>query len=213
MSQQHNHRIAIVGGSVGGLFAGVLLHRAGFDVRIFERSGREIESRGAGLGAQADLLQLLHEVDREEVAENGVAVKERIFLDRDNVIADRQSVPQKAISWDRIFAVFRPLIPDLNYKRDATVIKVWQQSEECFIKFADGSVASADIVIGADGVGSVMREVVSPDDYPEYAGYVAWRGLVPESQFNAEDKDVLLDRFAFYNMPHSQMLVIPDCGC
>jgi len=52
-------RIRIVGGSLAGLFAGIMLQQAGHDVRIYERSKNGLAGRGAGLVGQSDLLLIL----------------------------------------------------------------------------------------------------------------------------------------------------------
>ena len=65
-------KIAIIGGSLGGLFAAVLLDRAGFDVRVFERSLTGLDGRGAGLVAQRPVFRLLREIGCNHVARIGV---------------------------------------------------------------------------------------------------------------------------------------------
>ena len=74
-------KIAIIGGSLGGLFAAVLLDRAGFDVRVFERSLTGLNGRGAGLVAlrdwlvrQPDPVAALGGYDRERRDENDATV-------------------------------------------------------------------------------------------------------------------------------------------
>lgn len=52
-------RVAVAGGSIGGLSAGLALHGAGFDVAVYERHPGPMETRGAGIVVQGELVQLL----------------------------------------------------------------------------------------------------------------------------------------------------------
>jgi 2-polyprenyl-6-methoxyphenol hydroxylase-like FAD-dependent oxidoreductase len=70
----------------------------------------------------------------------------------------------------------------------------------------NGTTVTGDLVIGADGIGSTIRDTVAPGTAPQYAGYVAFRGLAPETQMPPESADTLLGRFTFYNAYRTQML-------
>src|SRR6266404_707051 len=66
----HSLKIAIAGGSLGGLFAAALLHAAGHEVTVFERSKHGLEGRGAGLVGQREIFAILRAVGCEHVARN-----------------------------------------------------------------------------------------------------------------------------------------------
>ncbi|MBY6261174.1 2-polyprenyl-6-methoxyphenol hydroxylase [Azospirillum sp. 412522] len=199
-------RVRIVGGSVGGLFAAALLRQDGHDVRLYERSRGGLAGRGAGLVGQRDLFALLRAVGCEHVAQVGVVARERIVLDRAGEIRQRQATPQMQISWDHLYATMRSKVPDDAYALGRAVLSVEQDAASASLQFDDGSREEADLVIGADGLGSIVRcAVVGRHSANDYAGYVAWRGLVPERDLPAESA-ILLDRFAFYDMPQSHTL-------
>ncbi|MDR6952070.1 2-polyprenyl-6-methoxyphenol hydroxylase-like FAD-dependent oxidoreductase [Ancylobacter sp. 3268] len=200
-------RIVIAGGSVGGLFAAELLRRAGHDVTIYERSSSGLEGRGAGLVAQQEVFAMLREAGVEHVARFGVEARERIVLDRAGAIVHRQATPQTQLSWDRLFRVFRERVPEGSYVGGRAVTGVTQEAGRALVHLADGTTQAADLVIAADGLGSTLRAAVAgPGARPAYAGYVAWRGLVPETAVPAEAAAVLFERFAFYDMPGAQAL-------
>jgi 2-polyprenyl-6-methoxyphenol hydroxylase-like FAD-dependent oxidoreductase len=200
-------RIGIVGGSLGGLFAAALLRMDGHQVRIYERSVTGLAGRGAGLVGQRDIFAILRAVGCEHVAHVGVIALERITFDRDGGVAHRQATPQMQISWDHLYRAFRALVAGDDYVLGHAVRSVRQTDEFARLDFEDGSEEVADLVIGADGVGSVVRQAVTGESSPSiYAGYVAWRGLLPESTLPAESAAQLLDRFAFYMMPGSHIL-------
>jgi 2-polyprenyl-6-methoxyphenol hydroxylase-like FAD-dependent oxidoreductase len=200
-------RIRIVGGSLGGLFAAALLRMDGHQVRVYERSASGLAGRGAGLVGQRDIFAILRVVGCEHVANVGVVAVERITFDRDGRVVHRQATPQMQISWDHLYRSFRALVPGDDYVLGRAVRSVRETDEVVRLDFEDGSDEVADLVIGADGVGSVVRHAVTGEASPSiYAGYVAWRGLFPESALPAESAALLLDRFAFYMMPSSHIL-------
>src|SRR6202051_106150 len=108
-------KIAIAGGSLGGLFAAALLHAAGHEGTVFERSKHGLEGRGAGLVGQREIFAILRAVGCEHVARIGVVARERIFLDYGGQIVERHETPQMQISWDILFRSFRERLPDRNY--------------------------------------------------------------------------------------------------
>ena len=200
-------RILIVGGSMGGLFAAVLLGRAGFDVTVTERSAHGLEGRGAGLVAQQEVFDILREVGIEHLARVGVTAHERIYLDRNDAIIHRQRTPQTQLSWDVLFRTFRERVPDARYRIKDRAVQVQTDISGATVRYADGHEETADLVIGADGIGSLVREAVSgPQSRPAYVGYVTWRGLVPETQVPELARRQLFDRFSFYEGPGSHVL-------
>jgi 2-polyprenyl-6-methoxyphenol hydroxylase-like FAD-dependent oxidoreductase len=200
-------RVAIVGGSLGGLFAAVLLRQAGHQVRLYERSRSGLRERGAGLVAQEQLATLLHRIGLAHVMQVGVVANERIFLDRAGTIVARLTMPQMQISWDYLYRCVRAQLEDGDYAVGRPVVAVGQAADMAWLDFSDGSRVSADLVIGADGIGSIVRSaVIEAAATPRYAGYVAWRGLIPETALPQAAAATLLDRFAFYTIPRSQAL-------
>ncbi|MBS9478057.1 FAD binding domain-containing protein [Ancylobacter radicis] len=200
-------RILIVGGSIGGLFAAVLLNRAGFDVTVTERSVHGLEGRGAGLVAQREVFDILRDVGVEHVAQIGVIAHERIYLDRAGGIIHQQRTPQTQLSWDVLFRTFRDLLPDARYQIGRRAVEVIQEADGVRVRYADGREERADLLIGADGIGSQVRATVAgPHSLPDYVGYATWRGLLPEAEVPKAAADQLFDRFAFYEMPGSHIL-------
>jgi 2-polyprenyl-6-methoxyphenol hydroxylase-like FAD-dependent oxidoreductase len=188
----------IVGGSVGGLFAAVLLQRAGWKIKVYERSGSGLGGKGAGLVAQPEVWEIFDEIGRGDVAQSGVAARERIFLDRQGNIVQTIRTPQTQISWDLLYEAFRSSVADGLYETSRVAVQAVSTLTGAEVHFDDGSTDAADLVIGADGVGSMIRTSVAPDTGPRYAGYAAFRGLTPESQVAAEDRNLLFDRFTFF---------------
>jgi 2-polyprenyl-6-methoxyphenol hydroxylase-like FAD-dependent oxidoreductase len=207
--------IGIVGGSLGGLFAASLLMRLGHRVTVFERSRTGLERRGAGLVAQQEIVDLLHAVGRGAEARVGVVATERITLARDGRVLTSDPTPQTQVSWDHTYAVFRSLVPPQGYRLGQAVTAVHNRGEAATVETATGERHEFDLVVGADGLGSVTRHAVAPDDdHNEYVGYLTWRGLIPETDLPADAARTLLGRFAFFTGPHVHMLgyLVPGAG-
>jgi 2-polyprenyl-6-methoxyphenol hydroxylase-like FAD-dependent oxidoreductase len=78
--------------------------------------------------------------------------------------------------------------------------------------FANGAQARGDLLIGADGIRSAVRAQLRPDWRPQYAGYIAWRGLVEETALAADTRNDLFPKFAFSLAPREHMLGYPVAG-
>lgn len=200
-------RIIIVGGSMGGLFAAALLQQAGHEVTVFERSAAGLEGRGAGLVAQPEVFALLQAIGRPDVTRIGVTARERITLDRAGEVLRSDRHPQMQISWDHLYASVRGVLREGVYRIGRQVVAVGEDTGKAWVHLDDGALLAADLVVGADGAGSVVREAVAGARIdPTYAGYVAWRALIPEQALPDIAARTLSDRFAFYHMPGGQAL-------
>jgi 2-polyprenyl-6-methoxyphenol hydroxylase-like FAD-dependent oxidoreductase len=133
----------------------------GHQVRIYERSVTGLAGRGAGLVGQRDIFAILRAVGCEHVAHVDVVALERITFDRDGGVVHRQATPQMQISWDYLYSAFRALVAGDDYVLGHAVRSVRQTDEFVSLDFEDGSEEVADLVIGADGVGSVVRQAVT----------------------------------------------------
>ena len=200
-------RIAIAGGSMAGIFSAALLGQAGHEIHVFERSRRGLEGRGAGLVAQEEVFQLLRAIGRGDVAQLGVVARERITLDRAGCVVRHDRRPQMQISWDHLYVAVRVAMQEGSYHLGRAVVGAGQSENAAWLELDDGTRAIADLVIGADGIGSAVRQGLLPNDPgPQYAGYVAWRALIPEVAMPPHAASVLSDRFAFYHLPGGQAL-------
>jgi len=84
-----------------------------------------------------------------------------------------------------------------------------QDDDGVTVRFANGATHRCDLLIAADGIGSLARSTLQPTVQPEYAGYVAWRGMVPESSLSAEIAGRLAEAITYYVYANSHILVYP----
>ncbi|WP_028749521.1 FAD-dependent monooxygenase [Rhizobium mesoamericanum] len=190
-------KIGIVGGSLAGLFSAILLHGDGHDVTVFERSTHGLAGRGAGLVGQSDLFRMLRAIGCEHVGRVGVVARERIYLDAEGRVAERIETPQTQISWDTLYSTVASKLPTERYRAGMPVMHVEEFVDHVAISFADGHTVDFDLVIGADGLASRVRSIVNVNDANEFAGYAAWRGIIPENDL-PPDASILLDRLSFH---------------
>ncbi|WP_426612841.1 FAD-dependent monooxygenase [Bradyrhizobium sp. McL0616] len=208
-------RIAVVGGSLAGLFAATLLAQDGHDVTVYERSLHGLGGRGAGFLGKRETFAVLRASGCEHVARVGVVARERIVFGETGIPLVQPMPPQMQISWDAIYRVFRERSADGRYLLDKKVEHLREHADRVVLRFGDGNEAMADLVVGADGIASIARAVVDgPSALNSYAGYVGWRGLLAESRLPSFAGEELRDRFAYFRMPHSHMIgfLVPGAG-
>lgn len=208
MTGAPKRRAIIVGGSIGGLFTALTLRRQGWDVLIFERVPTPLASRGAGIITHPELRAILERLGLDPTQDFGVEVLERMTLASDGGVVGTHPCAQVATSWDRVFRMLREALPDDCYVHGAALTKIEVSENGVTARFADGRSAEGDLLIGADGVRSTVRQLLLGDVAPSYAGYVAWRGLLAEETVPAG----LFDRFSFCLPPGEQMLGYPVAG-
>lgn len=206
MTQRAAPRALIAGGSIAGLFTAALLHRQGWEVDVLERSPRSLESQGAGFVQQADLVRALRALGVANIGQLGVTAFERVVLDRNGNFLDRDRTPQTQHAWDSLYRVLRQHLPEAQYHLGASVTAVHQDGDRVSATLADGRQFSGDLLVAADGTLSTVRRLLEPASLPTYAGYVAWRGLIPEDELTALAATDLAGRFAFFRYPGSHIL-------
>ncbi len=205
-------RVIIAGGSIAGLCAGALLHRLGFAVELFERSGEALASRGAGIVPHPELFEALEQAGARIDPTIGVPVIGRRVFEPDGRVLGEHALPQIMMSWDRLFRLIRELFPDRHYHAGRAIEGFEQDAGGVTARLADGGRARADWLIGADGIRSTIRRQLLPDLEPGYAGYVAWRGLIEERSMSAAARAALCRHLAFCLPPGEQMLGYPVPG-
>jgi 2-polyprenyl-6-methoxyphenol hydroxylase-like FAD-dependent oxidoreductase len=199
-------RAVIIGGSLGGLFAGNLLDDLGWEVDIYERVPDDLASRGAGIGTHEELLSVL--------AKLGIAMEERLGAESgDRVCLDREGNTVHRAPWGHIMSgwanVYRPLkdrFPASRYHFGKGFAGFERSSGKIIATFDDGSQASAELMIGADGLRSAVRAQLFPGLEPAYAGYVAWRALVDEHSLPGELRRRLGNVY-WFGLPPGEMIV------
>jgi 2-polyprenyl-6-methoxyphenol hydroxylase-like FAD-dependent oxidoreductase len=205
-------RALVIGGSMAGLFAALYLRRGGWLVDVFERSPVALTGRGAGIMTHPEMREALAELGLEAGQDFGVPVPGRIVLDRAGNEVGRKALPQIATSWNRLFEMLGAAVGVSSYHPGRDLVRVEQDARGVIARFADGTAEAGDLLVGADGFRSAVRGQLLPDVLPQYAGYVAWRGLVPEPAAVAAMGQDLFEHLSFRLPPGEQFLGYPVAG-
>ena len=207
-------KVAVAGGSLAGLMTGIELRFAGADVEIHERSAGILDDRGAGIVMQPETLQMLTQRCGLTEEESGVWLNYRQYLHPGGEPATRQRMPQLMTSWGLLYRTLRSAFPAEHYYESSPLMEFSCGESGVSARFGAGDVQRFDLLVGADGARSFVRQQILPEVKPRYAGYVAWRGVVPESEVDRALLRTFDDHFTFQQMHHSHILcyVIPGAA-
>lgn len=205
-------RIVVIGGSLGGLMTANMLCRAGHEVRVLEKAVNSLDGRGAGIVTHRPLVAALARCGIPPEAPLGVAIDQRVVLDRDGSVVTQGTVPQVLTSWSRLYALLLAAFPSDHYVQGASVTQVRQSPQGVTVVCDDGRTFNADVAVASDGIRSVVRNALAPDVAVRYAGYVAWRGVCDESALSQLTLDTVFDTFGFGLPPGEQLIGYPVAG-
>lgn len=204
-------RAIVIGGSISGLFAASLLRKAGWAVDVFERSDVELKGRGAGIVSHKELRDILVETGAG-IDDLGVHIDERVLFDSVGKVIGQHKYPQIVTSWDRLQSLVRHIQPEGSYHLNHNFIGFERNADGVTARFDNGRSETADILIGADGFRSAVRNIVFPQVQPIYAGYVIWRAVVDEADLDPETHAAVFEKFAFFLAPGHEIVGYPIAG-
>jgi 2-polyprenyl-6-methoxyphenol hydroxylase-like FAD-dependent oxidoreductase len=190
-------RALVIGGSLGGLLAANLLRHAGWDVTVFERNAEDLTGRGAGISTHPQLIDILRRVGIDFDESMGIRVDTVICLDKSGKTYLETKTARTMSSWGRLYRSLRDPLPAESYRLGMALREIEQDAGSVTAVFADGTRVTGDLLVGADGVRSTVREQFLPDIEPNYAGYVAWRAMLDESDVPPDIRAEIFERYTF----------------
>jgi salicylate hydroxylase len=207
-------RIAIVGAGLGGLAAAIALRRRGLDVTVYEQAAA-LGEVGAGLQLSPNAMKVLLALGLEDAVMR-VAFEPAARVGRDGrtgrVIAvttmkghyhDTYGAGYYTFHRADLHASLVAALPAGCVRLGAKCAAVREAGDAALIDFADGTTVTADVVIGADGIHSVVRESLFGAQQPRFTGMVCWRGLVPAADMPA---GMITDESNSWFGPHSTVV-------
>jgi salicylate hydroxylase len=179
-------RVAVVGGGIGGVAAAVALLRRGMDVRLYEQAPALTEV-GAGVAIQPNGVRVLERLGLgNELVRFGARWVDPQFRRSDGTYAAAMWPPDLASKIEfygmhraDLLAMFVSLLPPEIVNTGHRCVGFEQDDDEATVVFANGMCATADVVVGADGIHSSLQQYVTTPSAPLYSGSIAYRGVIP----------------------------------
>lgn len=204
-----NHRAIVIGGSLGGLTAALLLRDLGWSVDVMERSRRPLMGRGAGIVAHPSTVRYLVERTASSLDAMSASSRSVRYLASSGAVVHEQD---SAYRFTSFFALYHELLAAFDagrYHLGHRVTGFEQDGDEVRVVLAGGGRERCDLLVCADGIHSTARRLLLPDLPREYAGYVAWRGIVSEEALSRETFATFREAIVYYLMPGSHILTYP----
>ncbi|WP_372740818.1 FAD-dependent monooxygenase [Neptunomonas sp.] len=195
MTTKANPCIAIIGAGLGGAAAATLLQQAGFTVNVYEQT-TELSRIGAGIHIGPNVMKIFRQMGIEDRV-SLMASHPDYWFSRDGETGEymarielgKYALKEYGASYITIHR------GDLHALQIDAIAKdtlhfgkrleaLDDSGDEVLLTFTDGTKATADIVIGADGINSKIRDVLLGAEQPTYSGWVAHRALISGEQLS-----------------------------
>ena len=182
-------RIAIIGGGIGGLTAALALRARGLDVAVFEQA-QVLREIGAGVSIYANAARLLKRVrlndQLQEIGSPICGITLRTSAGEPITTPAGPATPTFSkdgqgynVHRADFLNVLFGALPKGTVNLDHRCIQLKEESGRVHLSFASGASAEADVVIGADGIRSVVQREIGLQSRPTSEGMMAYRGLIP----------------------------------
>lgn len=193
--------IAIIGAGIGGAAAALNLLHAGFDVHVYEQA-HALREVGAGIQISPNASRVIHRLGLgDALATLGVrplAFHQRRWQDGstllksplgDAVLAEF-GFPYYQSHRADVLAMLIAALPPERIHTGHKFAAFDDRGGRVTMQFENGATASADAMIGADGIHSAVRRALFGEEQPRYSGGIAYRGLIPAERVRHLDIDV-----------------------
>ena len=183
-------RIAIIGAGIGGLAVAAALHQRGFEPQVFEQADR-FARVGAGLQQSPNAVKVHRGLGIEDRVRQ-VANRPATSLSRDGItgtitnnhplgaaVEARYGAPYLTMHRGDLHEALLSAVPAEYIHLSRKLAAIAARGPQTELTFADGTEIEADLVIGADGVHSLIREYVVGPDQARFTGRVAYRTTYP----------------------------------
>ena len=187
-SQPVVKKVAIIGAGPGGLATAIALRKQGIDAHVYEKA-REFRPVGGGVGLVSNGLRCLDAIEPEiaiTLKRSGCQV-ERVTVKRstgetimtsESTMMAKYGQPTLTIWWWRLQQILASYLPSEVIHLNHRCIDFEQNENTVITHFENGKTVESDLLIGADGLNSRVREILIGDGQPRYLGSMSWRAVV-----------------------------------
>ena len=187
--------VAIVGAGIGGLAAAATLRQHGIEVQVYEQTAR-FARVGAGIQMMPNSMKVLRGLGLEDRLRQ-IAFAPRSHLNREwdsgavsnelPMPEERFGAPYLCLHRAELHAALASIVPTERVHLGKRLVALEDDGDRVKLTFGDGSHAEADLVVGADGVHSVVRELLLGPEEPIHRGRVAYRAVFPADLLSGRD--------------------------
>jgi 2-polyprenyl-6-methoxyphenol hydroxylase-like FAD-dependent oxidoreductase len=201
-------RILIVGGGIAGLSLATALHNQGYTAELVERSVAW-PAVGAGINLPANGVRVLRELGVGQTVERTATVLCRWgFFDQEGqLLCDtdlgelwRDVGPCLGTTRVRLQEALLTGATAVPYRLGVSLTALTQDDNRVRVTFSDGKSSEYDLVVGADGIYSTVRELAVTSSSPSYAGQMVWRSIIPTRPREMVDMMVLMGEGRFFGV-------------
>jgi salicylate hydroxylase len=184
------HKIAVIGGGLGGLSAALAFHRTGFNVDVYEQAP-ELNEVGGGINMGPNAARILYRLGLGEALDGAAVRPASAHVRRWDDGRTLQTAPLNP-RCDELYGaphltahradlqrIIAAGLPPERIHLGHRLVGLADEGDAVEASFANGGRIRADIVVGADGIHSTVRTLLFGAEEPNFAGCVAYRGLVP----------------------------------
>ncbi|MBW4492893.1 MAG: FAD-dependent monooxygenase [Oscillatoria princeps RMCB-10] len=184
-------KVAIIGAGLGGLAAAMALRKQGIDAQVYEKA-RELRPVGAGLTLFPNGLNsldaikpgIVESLKRAGSFTRAVNLKKstgELIMQNRLTLAEKYGQPMLQIRWSRQQEILASALPADAIHLNCRCAGFEQNDSGVEVFFEGGNTVRADLLVGADGINSTVRQVVIGDGAPRYAGRMSWRAVLKYS--------------------------------
>ena len=200
MKTKANLKIAVIGAGLGGCAAAALLQQAGYNVTVYEQAPA-FSRLGAGINLSPNVTRVLRKIGIEPQL-RALAAEPKEFISRASDTGEvtfvlplgdemekRYGAPYYTVHRGDFHELLLSAVDETKLRMDKRLSAVEQDPDGVTLNFVDGTKERVDLVIGADGLNSTIRELLLGPEMPRYTGYVAHRAIFPASRIQGMELD------------------------